>query len=286
MVTGGNLMRNDDTSNEILEFYNSGAEIGRLERGIGKIEYERTKEIILRYLPKEKTTVYDVGGGIGVYSKWLGNLGHEVHLIELSPNAVDYAKKINTSTDSVIHNIEVGDARNLNKSDDSADVVLLMGPMYHLINIDDRLKALNEAKRVLKKGGLLVCAGITRYGSMLWALSVYGAKNKILDEVEFVNMVKGEIEGNHIRPDKYPNFIARSYFHLPKEFENEIKDAGFILNRSFAVEGPTWIVPTLDAVWDSEESKKTILDMARIVEEDENIMAMSPHFLNISKKSN
>jgi len=274
----------DDNSHEVLEFYNSGAEIGRLERGIGKIECERTKEIISRYLPKDKATIYDVGGGVGVYSRWLGHLGHEVHLIELSPNAVDYAKKMNVSTDSVIHSIEVGDARNLNKPDDSADIVLLMGPLYHLINIDDRLKALNEAKRVLKKDGLLVCAGITRYGSMLWALSVYGAKNKILDEVDFVDMVKGEIEGDHIRPNKYPYFIARSYFHLPKEFANEIRDAGFIVKKNFAVEGPTWIVPTLDTVWENEVSKKTILDMARMVEEDENIMPMSPHFLNISIK--
>lgn len=277
----------NDNGNEILEFYNSGAEIGRLESGTGKIEYERTKEIISRYLPKEKATIYDIGGGIGVYSKWLSKLGHEVHLIELSPNAVEYARKINISAGLPIHSIEVGDARNISKPDESADIVLLMGPMYHLIDIEDRLKSLNEAKRVLKKGGLLVCAGITRYGSMLWALSVYGSKNTVLDDEEFLNMIKGEIkEGQHIRPNKYPDFIARSYFHLPKEFENEIKNAGFIKVKNYAVEGPTWIVSTIDTVWDSEESKKTILDMARMVEEDENIMAMSPHFLTISKKSN
>lgn len=273
-----------NVNEEVLDFYNKGAEIGRLERGIGKIEYERTKEIILRYLPKEKVIIYDVGGGVGVYSKWLGKLGHEVHLIEISPNAVEYAKQINAS-DSDIYHIEVGDARDIDKPNESADIVLLMGPMYHLINIEDRLKALNEAKRVLKKGGLLVCAGITRYGSMLWGLSVYGSKNKVLDEIEFVNMIRGEIkEGQHIRPNKYPNFIARSYFHLPKEFENEIINVGFINEKILAVEGPTWIVPTLDNLWESEDSKKTILDMARMLEEDENIMAMSPHFLTISIK--
>ncbi|MBU3134908.1 class I SAM-dependent methyltransferase [Clostridium gasigenes] len=274
-----------NVNEEILEFYNKGAEIGRLERGIGKIEYERTKDIILRYLPKEKATIYDIGGGIGVCSRWLGQLGHKVHLIDLSPNAVEYAKKINGSTDSLIHSIEEGNALNINKPDESADIVLLMGPMYHLTNIENRLKALNEAKRVLKKSGILVCAGITRYGSMLWALSVYGANNKLLDDSEFLNMIKEEIkEGQHIRPNKYPNFIARAYFHLPKEFECEIRNAGFIIEKTFAVEGPTSIVPELDILWENVNSKKTILDMARIVEEDENIMAMSPHFLTIAIK--
>jgi SAM-dependent methyltransferase len=271
---------------EALEYYNNGAEIGRLENGIGRIEFDRTKEIISRYLPKSKTTIYDVGGGVGIYSRWLAELGHEVHLLELSPNAVKYAENINSSIDYPIYSLEAGDARKINRPDASADIVLLMGPMYHLTNIEDRLKALNEAKRVLKKGGLLVCAGITRYGSMLWALSVYGLENKILDEVEFGNMIRGEInDGHHIRPNKYPSFIAKSYFHLPKEFENEIMNAGFLVEKNFAVEGPTWIVPTLDTVWESEESKKTILGMARMVEDDENIIAMSPHFLNISRKN-
>ncbi|HZK55873.1 MAG TPA: hypothetical protein VFC84_17040 [Desulfosporosinus sp.] len=72
-----------------------------------------------------------------------------------------------------------------------------------------------------------------------------------MDEVEFTNMIRGEIEeGQHIRPNKYPYFIARSYFHLPKEFENELANAGFKVEKSYAVEGPTWIVPTLDTVWE------------------------------------
>jgi hypothetical protein len=75
-------------------------------------------------------------------------------------------------------------------------------------------------------------------------------------------VIKGEITigHHHIKPDKYPCFIARSYFHLPKESANEISNAGFKVEKNFAVEGPTWIVPDLDAVWDSDCSKKTILD--------------------------
>ena len=72
---------------EIYEFYNNGAEIGRLERGLGKVEFLRTKEILARYIDKGKV-VYDIGGGIGMYATWLAQKGNEVHLIELTKNAV------------------------------------------------------------------------------------------------------------------------------------------------------------------------------------------------------
>ncbi|WP_258012334.1 class I SAM-dependent methyltransferase [Paenibacillus sp. F4] len=67
-----------------------GGEIGRLERGIGKIELERSKEIISRYLSESTHVIYDIGGGIGVYSSWLAELGYEVHLFDLSPQAIEF----------------------------------------------------------------------------------------------------------------------------------------------------------------------------------------------------
>lgn len=69
---------------EVLEFYENGAEINRLERGLGIIEAARTKEILSRYV-KPGMTVYDVGGGVGYYSNWLAGLGCEVTLFELAP---------------------------------------------------------------------------------------------------------------------------------------------------------------------------------------------------------
>ncbi|MBQ9679516.1 MAG: class I SAM-dependent methyltransferase [Ruminococcus sp.] len=117
--------------NEVYEFYNNGAEIDRLEHGLGIVEFYRSKEIISQYI-NEKSTIYDIGGGIGKYSEWLTEQGHDVTLIELAPTAVDYAKK-NMKTSYVA---EIGDAREINKPDDSADVVLLMGPLYHLQDKD------------------------------------------------------------------------------------------------------------------------------------------------------
>ena len=114
---------------EVYEFYNSGAEIGRLERGLGVVEFWRSKEIISRYL-NGRMKIYDVGGGIGMYAEWLASAAHEVSLIELAPTAVDYAKEHMTNS----YEAEVGDARMINKPDNSADMVLLMGPLYHLLD--------------------------------------------------------------------------------------------------------------------------------------------------------
>ena len=69
-----------ENNEAVYEFYNGGAEIGRLERGLGVVEFYRSKEIISRYL-KGQLKIYDIGGGIGKYAEWLAGMGHEVSLI-------------------------------------------------------------------------------------------------------------------------------------------------------------------------------------------------------------
>ena len=159
----------EDNSN-VFDFYNGGAEIGRLERGLGVVEFYRTKEIITQYIGESKLKICDIGGGIGRYSEWLAEMGHDVTMIELAPSAVEYAKK-EMKTPYIA---KAGDARNIDEEDSSFDVVLLMGPLYHLMNRSDRMLVLAEACRILKTGGLLIAAGISKYSSATWALSVYG----------------------------------------------------------------------------------------------------------------
>ena len=113
-----------DTIEKVYDFYNNGAEIGRLESGLGMVEFYRSKEIISQYIP-ENCTIYDIGGGIGRYSEWLAEKGHRVTMIELAPTAVEYA----VSNMKASYTAETGDARRMNKPDNSADVVLLMGPL-------------------------------------------------------------------------------------------------------------------------------------------------------------
>lgn len=266
---------------EVYEFYNNGAEIDRLENGLGKIEFYRTKEILSQYI-SDNSVIYDVGGGIGKYSQWLAK-NNDVTLIELAPNAVEYAKK-NMDMDCA-YKAETGDARKIEKPDESADIVLLMGPIYHLQEKSERDRVLSEAYRVLKKGGMLFAVGISKFSSTTWALSVYGNGNEFIDDDIYLNMLKNELKtGNHIRPKEYPFIIANAYFHTIDSLKNEIKSNGFEILNQHAIEGCIWIAPALNEKWDDEKSRKRLLDIIHATEHEETLMGMSPHFMVVAKK--
>ena len=275
--------------NEIYDFYNTGAEIGRLERGLGIVEFHRTKEILSRYIDGGKV-IYDIGGGIGIYAAWLAKKGNEVHLFELAENAVEYAKANMMQDCRFI--AETGNALQINRPDESADVVLLMGPLYHLRNREDRLQSLREAFRVLKKGGLIVAAGISKFSSMTWGLSVYGEKKnqnlvEFIDDPVFFNMIKGEMtNGDHIRPKEYPKFIAEAYFTTSEKMKSEIAEACFAVENAIAVEGCIWFTPHLAEKWEDEASRERLLEIVRITETEPEMMGMSPHFLVMANKRN
>lgn len=268
---------------EVFDFYNNGAEKGRLERGLGIVEFYRTKEVLSNYIVKKGNIIYDVGGGIGVYSSWLASEGNEVHLLELAPNAVEYA--IKSQSKDNLFKAEVCDARNINRENESADIVLLMGPLYHLQNKEDRKKVLNEAKRVLKKGGILFSVGISKFSSTTGALSTYGNGNEFLDDPIYFNMIQNElISGVHIRPKEYSNFITQAYFHTPRELQEELEVVGFETIQKHAIEGVIWFTPFLNEYWKDEEKRNILLKILNQTDTEESLMGMSPHFMIVSKK--
>lgn len=269
--------------NEVFEFYNAGTEKGRLEKGLGKIEFYRTKEVLNKYITTNNNKIYDIGGGIGAYSSWLAELGNEVHLLDLSPFAVEVAIKNQRQINTFV--AEVSDARKINRPDESADVVLLMGPLYHLQNQNDRLQVLNEAKRVLKRDGLLFTVGISKFSSTTWALSTYGKDNNFLDDDIYTNMIENELlSGNHLRPKEYPFIIAQAYFHTPLGLQREVESVGFKTINKHAIEGVIWFTPCLDEKWDDNNSRERLLNIVRRTENEEEIMGMSPHFMVVSMK--
>ena len=266
---------------EIEEHYNLIEEEGRLSSGLGLLEKERTQEIINRYLDKKNALILDVGGAAGVYSFWLASQGHKVHLVDASPKHVEQARKIEKTSNLKLESITVGDSRNLNQFDDeSVDTVLLLGPLYHLVKKEDRLKTLHECFRVLKKNGKLFSAGINRYASLY-----DGLFRGLMDDAEFMKILKQDLQnGRHTNPSGHPEYFTTAIFQLPGEMEEEIKHSDFIYVRSLPVEGPLWFVKSFEERWNNAEEKKKMLDILTSIENESFSLVLTQHYLIISWK--
>jgi len=156
---------------EIRRYYEEAPEVERLQTGCFQLEFARTKELLQERLPQPPATILDVGGGPGAYALWLAELGYEVHLVDPVSHLISQARTRSDNAAKAIASFTVGDARDLKRAGDSTDAVLEFGPLYHLVHEKDRLLALVEASRVLRPGGKVFVAGISRFASALDGLS-------------------------------------------------------------------------------------------------------------------
>ena len=275
----------------VLSGYNAGIERNRLRKGLGLIEFERTKELLLEQLPGSvqpngsPTVVYDLGGGYGEYSFYLTALGYEVYLIDISEKNIELSYELGCEYGLSLKSAEVSDARNINLPNNSADAILLMGPLYHIVEYSERQMCLKECFRLLKPNGILFTAAITRYATTLWALTTYD-KNSLIDDADFYKMIEREIKtGDHIiEPKSKYRGLGRSYFHLPSELKDEIETAGFCNTDLRGVIGPCWLIPELDTAWEDDVKRENIMKVVRLCEKEESIMGLSTHLLGISRK--
>ena len=156
-------------------------EMERLEK-YAPVEYAITKRYLLRYIP-EKATVADVGVGVGHYSELLASRGSNIHMVDVASRLLEAAQERLTKAGLTAQILSISNASATDLSfipDDSCDAVLMLGPFYNLSLPEDRHKAAAEARRILRKGGLLFAAGINRMTILQWRYSDY-AEN-ILEE--------------------------------------------------------------------------------------------------------
>ena len=146
----------------IERHYNKHPEDLRLLRRHGMVEFETTMHHLHRFL-KPGDNILDIGAGTGRYASALMAEGYQVKAVELVKRNIEAFLKREPTADVV-----QGDARNMPfLADGMADVTLLLGPLYHLFGDEEKLKALNEAKRVTKPGGLIFVAYLMNEYSIL-----------------------------------------------------------------------------------------------------------------------
>jgi SAM-dependent methyltransferase len=254
---------------DITAHYADGAaEASRLSRSAhGRLEFLRTQEL-LRSVLAVPSVVLDVGGATGVHAAWLAGDGCSVHVVDVVPAHVAVAAGLPGVTASV------GDARSLAVASGSVDVVLLLGPLYHLTSALDRSLALGEARRVLRPGGLLVAGGISRYMSLLET----GSTGRLVDSL--TSAVRAVVrDGSY---DGHVGFMP-AHFHTASELSGELSGAGFSDVAVYGVEGPAWAA--LDLVGERfSELVDSALRCARLVETDPLMINASAHLLAVARR--
>jgi ubiquinone/menaquinone biosynthesis C-methylase UbiE len=266
---------------EIHNYYELGLEKSRLSGVEGQLEYIRTQEIIRRYLPSPPSVVLDIGGGPGEYACWLAKEGFDVHLIDTIPLHLEQAKLASElQPETPIKSISLGDARHLDFPDDHIDIVLLLGPLYHLTDRSDRISTLLEAYRVLKQNGLLIAVGISRFAS-----TFAGLIDGYLEDPDFVRIVKRDLsDGQHRNPTSKPHYFTTSFFHHPAELELEVQEAGFSVEKLLAIEGGAVFLQNLEEQWNDLARRKLVLDAIQWLEDDPSIIGVTGHIAAIGKK--
>jgi SAM-dependent methyltransferase len=176
----------------VSNFYNGNPEKewGRLEDPYAFIEFTVTLSLIKKYFPGNGA-ICDIGGGPGRYSFELAKRGHAVTLVDLSDGLLEIARQKNDRALHPLSDIICADAKNLEMfPSGSYDAILLLGPLYHLLESSDRLAALGEVHRLLKPGGIALVAYLNSWGIARYGIAGFPQR---YEDGEFVRAMQGEV---------------------------------------------------------------------------------------------
>ncbi|MEV0619882.1 methyltransferase domain-containing protein [Nonomuraea sp. NPDC050404] len=254
----------------VMGYYERGGELTRLRHGRGRLEYWRTRDVLSRVLPPAPARLLDVGGGTGVHAEWLAARGHDVELIDPVPLHVREAAKLPGVR------ARVGDARELPVEDGRADAALLLGPLYHLPERADRVRALREARRAVRPGGLVVAAFISRYAAIHDSVYLGGFLLEERRAIEYGTLDTGLIISS--RKDGF-----RGYGHHPDEILGEFADAGLPEPQRYGLECAFWLYGDVDDWLDDDGRRELLLDAARRLECEPSLLGVSGHLLAVAR---
>lgn len=228
----------------IKKYYESYGEDIRLDKDNShKIEYLTTVHFFDRLIAPG-SRILDMGAATGKYTFYLAGKGHDVSALDLTPGNVEImrTKLEGFQNKSNVHIYE-GDGRDLSRfEDESFDVVLCMGPIYHLRDREEKMKALEEGLRVLKKDGIMAAAYINKFAVCTFQVSV---NKEFLKSEGLMNIIEKGFEFG----DERDIF----YFSSPGEIEGMMKEFGVSTIANIAADGVGYMLRDVINGLDEEE---------------------------------
>ncbi len=208
----------------VRDYYNRNARLEweRLTLPLGQIEFACTMHLVEKYFPPVGC-VCDIGGGPGRYTIELIRRGYQVTLFDLSEEEVQLAgvhlKELGLSAERLI----VGDARDLSAFDSQPfDAALLMGPMYHIVDAEQRAGVLHQLTRILKPQGMAIVSYLNSWGIMRSGISDFP------HWYQDMTVIRSMLEEHVYLESKLTEFTD-AYWSTPPAAEDEIKRAGLEL---------------------------------------------------------
>ncbi|MBE5942116.1 MAG: class I SAM-dependent methyltransferase [Lachnospiraceae bacterium] len=254
---------------ELEKYYNKFNEDKRLLSRHGQVEFITSMKYIHQCLEEmDSPKILDIGAGTGRYSVALANEGYDVTAVELVKYNLGILKKKQSNVKAY-----QGNALNLKRfEDESFDLTLLFGPMYHLYTFEDKLKALQEAKRVTKPNGRILVA----YCMNEYCVLTYAFKE---------NHIKECLEENRLTKDFHSLAEEKHlYDYVRLEDINQLNEAaGLLRERIISPDGPSdYMRPVLNAM--DEETFQIYIDYHLSTCERMDLIGAGAHTLDILKK--
>jgi SAM-dependent methyltransferase len=268
----------DDIS-DIAAYYNNDPQVeqNRLDRH--QLEYDLTWRYLDRYLPSNGS-ILEIGAATGRYTLGLARRGYAVTAVDLSAGNIEVCKKslAEAGLEAQVQ-LVLADARDLSAvTEKDFDAVLLMGPLYHLVEEADRQAALKEASDRLREGGIFCSAFISRFGVM------GDLMKKLPDWIENQEQVRYLLEKGR-RPDHAPRDGGfRGYFAKASEIAPLHETLGF---ETLALVGVEPAISADDESYNKLEGvqRRLWLDLLYEISAEESILGASRHLLYIGRKT-